>query len=171
MPLTPSFAVAIPVNSSPSTFQLQDTSGGSDGAITDRQILLYTASGSLYVPAIDFPLSLGPFITISPLLQDQALNIVITWNSASGSVLYSANVIYSFVPYAEQFFYGLIQEMATTIPPMSVLNDAVFLKNFFALRVLINAAVKAITTGGDLGNAAVCISLYQILINNPLIYF
>ena|SRR5450631_889136 len=165
MPLVPSFSIA--VGSTPNSFTITDSSSGSDVAITDRQILLYQASNALLVPAIDFPLSAGASITISPLTQDVALNVVLNWVDNTGATLYSTSLIYSFTAFAEAFFYTLIQSLSST---PTTINDTNFALNFYKLRVLIDATPKAIIAG-DIGGAQVLISLYQGMIKNAAYNF
>lgn len=168
MALVPSFLIAIPAASLPGTFQIQDTSGGSDSAITDRQIILTTVSNTQLVPPIDFPLSLGPFITISPLTQDAAVTIVVTWNSVTGTVLYSSTQVFAFTQFGMAFLYTLVQRLSST---PAIAQDTQFLGNFFNLLALINAAGFAISIGGDVGSAAVCINIYNNILTNQQLYF
>lgn len=153
--------------SSASSFILTDTSTGSDGAVTDRQIILYTPQNNQYVPPIDWPIAQSS-ITISPLTADQALNIVVNWNNSGGVPLYTASQIFSFTQYGEQFLYGLTQNQ-TSNP--SLLNDNNYLTNKYIFRVHIEDAIKAITVGNDIVAAASCIVLYQEMINNQSLYF
>ncbi len=166
MPLVPSFTIT-PL-AAPNSFLITDTSTGSDGAITDRQILLYTASNVLLVPAIDFPLSAGSSITISPLTQDVALSIIVNWNNNVGSVLYTFNLIFAFVQYALLFLQNLTQFQ---ISNPSIVNDTFFMGNKFNLFTEVQSALNAINVGQSLSAAQSCILRYQNLIVNTNDYF
>ena len=166
MSFAPAFTVTIPQNPAPSTFVVTDTSVGSDVLIVDRQILIFQANGSLLVPAIDFPLSAGSSITLSPLTQDLAANIVVNWNYTNPvPPAYSTSLLWAFNQYGEQFFYSLIQNISSS-PPTQILNDTNYLINLYTFRVLLNAAVKAVTTGSDQGGSQNCINLYNLMITN-----
>lgn len=167
MPLVPSFTVSQDLT--PSDLVLTDTSTGSDGAVTDRQILLYNAAGTLITPAIDWPIAEAS-ITISPLQADQALNIQINWNNSSSVALYTKSQLFAAVQYAEQLYYNLTQQQAATTN-LSILNDLPYFENKSKLRLFIDSAVQAISVGNDIFSAQFCISLYQQLLNNPNLYF
>lgn len=167
MPLVPSFTVASTSNAA--QLLLTDTSTGSDGAITDRQILLYNAAGNPVVPPIDWPIAQSS-ITIQPLMADMALNIVVNWNNVSGTALYTKSQLFAAVQYAEQFFYSLTQQQAATTN-LNILNDFPYYTNKSKLRTLIDSAVQAISVGADIFSSAFCISIYQQMLNNPNLYF
>lgn len=167
MALTPSFTIAAgPV---PSELVLTDTSTGSDGSVTDRQILLYNAAGALVVPAIDWPIAQAS-ITIAPLQADAALNVQVNWNNNSGVPLYTKSQLFAAVQFGEQLFYSLTQQQAATTN-LNILTDYLYFQNKSKLRTLIDSAVQAITVGLDIFSAQFCISVYQQMINNPNLYF
>lgn len=165
MALTPSFTITPTSNAA--AFTLTDTSTGSDGAIVGKVILLYLVSNSLLVPSIPWPTATNP-ITISPLTQDVALNVTVNWVDVDGNVLYTASMIYAFVQYGEQFYYGLTQQ-ATATP--TIVNDQLYYQNKSILRDELDSAVQAITIGQDVYSAQECIGRYQQLINNATLNF
>jgi len=152
----------------PAAFTITDTSTGSDGAITDRSILLYTSSNSLYVPAIDFPLSDGSSITIAPLTSDVALNVVVLWKDSSGNTLYTASQIFAFVQYGLQFLQSLTQ---TQISNPLVINEQSWINNKFLIFLEIQSALNAINIGQSLYAAQSCILRYTQMITNQNLYF
>lgn len=168
MPLVPSFTVA--QTSNPADLFLVDTSTGSDGAITDRQILIFNAAGA-QIPGspFDWPIA-DASITIAPLTVDLAINVVVNWNNTGGSALYTSSQLFPARQYAEQFEYSLIQQMAATTN-LSILNDFQFFQNLSKLQTLIDSEVLAIGVGADIFSAQFCVSLYQQLLNNPNLYF
>lgn len=167
MPFVQSFTVA--PTSNPAQMVFTDTSTGSDGAITVRQILLYNSAGNLIVPAIAWPIA-NASITISPLTADIALNVQANWNNVSGVPLYTKSQLYVATQYAEQFYYSLTQQQAATTN-LNILNDFPYFENKSKLRTLIDSAVQAISVGADIFSSQFCISIYQQMLNNPNLYF
>jgi hypothetical protein len=157
----------ISITSDPSAIAIADISTGADGAITDRQIILYKADNSIF-GTFDFPLSAGLSITINPLVADLALNIKINWNNSGAVPLYTKSLIYAFTGYAELFYYGLTQQQQAN--PL-FLNDQNYFQSKSKLRTLIDSAIQAINVGNDIFSANISISLYQIMLNNPTLYF
>lgn len=166
MPLAPSFTIT-PLSDGAS-FTIADTSTGSDGAITDRQISLYTTANSLLVPPIDFPLSDGNSITISPLTKDIALNVQLSWNNNLGVSLYNTSLIWAFIQFALLFLESLTQ---TQISNPNIVNDTNFMGNKFRVFTEVQSALNAINTGQSLAAAQSCILRYQNYITNQNIYF
>ena len=165
MPLTPSFSVS--PTSNPAAFLLTDTSTGSDVAITDRVLTIYKPDNSIF-GTYDFPLSAGSSITITALSADLAANLILNWNNVGGTSLYNFNLIYAFTQFAENFYYTLTQQQQAQ---PAFLNDNQYFQNKSKLRVLIDSANQAISVGKDLFSASISISLYQIMLNNPKLYF
>lgn len=168
MALTPSFTVAS--TSVASQLLLTDTSTGSDGAVTDRQIIIVNAAGAAIAGSpFDWPIAQAS-ITIAPLQVDAALNITVNWNNSSGTVLYTKSQLFAAVQYAEQFYYSLTQQQAATTN-LSILNDLPYFTNKSKLRLFIDSAINAINVGADIFSAQFCISLYQPFLQNPNLYF
>jgi len=161
MPLVPSFSVTPLGNGS--SFVVTDTSTGSDGAITDRQILIYTASNALLVPAIDFPLSAGNSITISPLTTDIAVAIVLNWNNSSGAAIYTYNLIFAFVQFGLLFLQSLTQ---TQISNPNIVNDQNWISQKLGIFLEIQSALNAINVGQSVAAAQSCILRYNQTIAN-----
>lgn len=168
MSFTPSFTVGnnLPVSS---TFQISDTSVGSDGAIASRSIFIYDYANNLFGGApIQFPLSAGSSISPSILTQDQAYSITINWLDAGGATLYTASNIGCWTGFLESFYYSLTQQVAAN---NKTLNNKNFLANFFNLRNFIDASQQAITYGNSIYNSEDMILLAQNLVNNQALYF
>ena len=165
MAFSPSFTIT-PL-SNPASFTIQDTSTGSDVAITDRVITLYNVDNSVF-GVFDFPLSSGSSITLLPLITDVALNVKVSWNNSSGVSLYTSTQIYAFTQYGEQFYYQLTQNQ-TSNP--NIVVDFNYYINKLKLRVELDSAVQAINTGSDIYSAQGCINRYNFLINNQNFFF
>lgn len=166
MPFVPSFTITPTGNAA--AFVVADTSTGSDGAITDRQILLYNSANALIVPAIDFPLSAGASITIAPLANDQALNVVVNWLNSGGAAIYTTSLIFAFVQYGLQFLQQLTQ---TQISNPLIINDTGWINAKFTIFEEIQSALNAINVGQSLFAAQSCILRYTYIITNQNIIF
>lgn len=165
MSFSPSFTITPLGNGS--SFTITDDSTGSDGSITDRTIYLYTTSNSLLVPAIDFPLSAGSSITISPLTTDIAITVTVTWNY--GSVpQYTFNLIWAFVQFGLLFLQSLTQ---TQISNPSIVNDDNWVSNKLNIFLEIQSALNAINVGQSVSAAQSCINRYNSTIVNQNIIF
>lgn len=167
MPFVPAFTITTPVPINVSSFILTDTSTGSDGAIVGRQVLCYTAAGTLYTPAIPWALATNP-ITLNILTADVALNIVVQWLSNTGAVLYSTSLIYAFTANGELFYYQLTQAQSSN---PSIIQDQSYYYWKMVLRVELDSAVQAINVGQDVQGSNQCIVRYQQLLNNEPYYF
>ena len=170
MALTPSFSIGS-VNTGatidPSAIILNDTSTGSDVAIVSRQILLYTVQDAQLVAAIPWPLATNP-ITINPLTQDTALNVVVNWLDVGGNVLYTFSLIQAFTGYGEQFAYNLIQ---TEESSPGILQDTNYQNYVNTLNNYLVSAVRAISVGQSLKNAQAMILKEQYLVTNSDRYY
>lgn len=166
MSFAPSFTIT-PL-SAPNSFTVTDNSIGSDGAITDRTISLYTTANALLVGIIDFPLSAGSSITITPLTQDIALTVTVLWNSNTGVPLYNFSLIWGFVQYALLFLENITQFM---ISNPNIINDLNYMGNKFKMFALVQGALNAINVGQSVFAAQSQILLYQTMITNQQDYF
>lgn len=160
----------IAVSSDVSAIILADSSTGSDPDLTGRTINLYKSDGTLLTGSIDWPIAESS-ITINPLFQDFALNIVVIWTSSSPlppPSTYTKSYIYSFVGYGQQYANTLLEFLATN---QQMVNDQGWYLNFMTLLLEIQNAQNAISIGANLGNAQAAITRYQKLITNKSFYF
>ena len=168
MAFTPAFTIATSID--PSAIILQDTStGGSSGAKT-RTILLYQTDSTLLVSAINWPIiaGTGDVITINPLQQDIALNIVVRYTDAGGNILYSSNQIYAFLQYTLLFLYQLTEAQSSN---PAITQDTNYYDNKFKLFTEVLSAQNAITTGVDQAGAQQCIERAFLLTSNQNLFF
>ena len=172
MSFTPAFTVSQSVN--PNAFTLNDTSVGSDVAITGRRIYLYTADNSTLVPTgintayVDFPLSDGASIVLNVLNVDYALMITVQWLNVSNAVLYTLTQYFSFTANDETFLFNL-STMQSSKP--SIIQDQLYLSNKFLLRLYVDSANQAISKGNDVYKAQLELDMAQALINNQIYTF
>ena len=168
MAFVPSFTITPSIVGS--TFTITDTStGGASGAST-RTILLYQTNGTLLVPGINFPIvaGAGDTITISPLTQDIALNVVVNYTIPPGIVTYSSNVIFAFLQFTLLFLYQLTESQSST-PAIS--QDTNYYNNKLQLFTEVQSALNAINTGLDLAGAQFCIQRALVFTQNQSLYF
>jgi len=167
MALTPSFSLS--ATADPSAVSVQDTSTGSDGAITTRKIIFTQTDGTpLGGSPYDFPLSAGTSITVNPLDKDYGLTVTVNWVDVSGAVLYTANQIFVFTQYAKLFLESLTQQQ---IANPEIVNDQNFIQNKFNLFQGVKSAENALTYGQSVSAAQFCITQYQELITNNQFFF
>lgn len=148
----------------PSTFIITDNSSGSDPDLTGRVIYLYTANGSLLVPAITWPIGQSSY-TFTGLEQDVALNVRVEWSSSNplpDPSTYTYSELNYFVQFGEQFLYGLTQQQ--TANP-SIVQDTTYYANKGIVRTEIDSAINAIDVGNDLAGSEYCIARYTAMMN------
>lgn len=167
MALTPSISIGI--TNDPSSVVVNDTSTGSDGAITTRKIIFTQTDGNVLGNSpYDFPLSAGASITVNPLNKDYALTVTTNWTDAGGNVLYTANQIFVFTQYAKLFLESLTQQQ---IANPEIVNDQNFIQNKFNLFQGVKSAENALAYGQSVSAAQFCVTQYQELITSNQFFF
>jgi hypothetical protein len=149
------------------SFQLQDTSTGSDPALTGRTVYLYEADSSLLTGnTIPWPLSAGSTLILTDVLipWDFSLNILVTWESSSpipGSS-YSKNQLVTFDGQSNSFAYSLVQQISSN---QAITKDTNFLYNLALVNSDILNAMRA-NDFGDQGAAQECLNrIYNFYVN------
>jgi hypothetical protein len=144
-----SFVPSFTVNSltDPTSFQINDTSTGSDTNIVGRRVYLVKSDGTYLIPVgnttnyIDFPLTSGNTLTLTGILNvDYCLNIIFDWVGSGGTVLYETTGIYLFTANSELFYCSLGQKLVAN-PNLS--RDTYWYGNRLQLRVEIDCAINA----------------------------
>ena len=154
MAFSPSFT-ASSVSGAPSQIIFTDTSTGTDGAITSRQIYIATDSGTFLVPTgttTDYIVWVIANATknVDVLDKDYALILTVNWLNVSGTVLYSATGLVGFTSYNEEFDYQLTQLLSGN--PL-LINDNNFYTNKSDLRTDIDSGNQAIVLAADIFGA------------------
>ncbi len=157
MPLTPNFSYSQPLGD-PSVVELEDTSTGSDGLVTERRVYLTKADGSYLTPEdndedyIVWAIA-DDTIEIDALDKDYALNVVVLWVNSGGTALYTKNYIIGFTQWNEEFDYSLTQLQSGN----SVLtHDGNFFNLKSQLRTEIDSGNQAVVLAEDLYGAQNC---------------
>lgn len=155
------------------SFIITDTSNyGSEGTGTfsGRTIDIYNVDGSLFVPQISFPFSMGNVYTLSGVLfQDVSLTIQFNWDSLSpqpGST-YEVNTVTSFLNYLKQFRYELVQNLRAQ---PNLKNDTNWTNSVKQLQNSIKGAMSA-TDYADQYSAQAEINEGYYLMNNQNFFF
>jgi hypothetical protein len=157
VPLTPSFSTSQPLGD-PSVIALEDTSTGSDGAVTARRVYLTKADGTYLVPDgndedyIDWPIA-DDTIEIDVLDKDYALNVIVQWVDSGGTALYTDSEKLGFTQWNEEFDYSLTQ-LQSGNPVLT--HDGNFFNLKSNLRTEIDSGNQSLTLAGDLYGAQNC---------------
>lgn len=172
MAYTLSFIVSQGVDSQSCT--LTDTTTGSDGAVVSRRIYITDSAGNPIVPTgttttyIDFPFSDGASKVLNVLSIDYALTISLRYVNNVGTALYSLSQNYCFTGNDNDFDYSLTQQLVAN---QSLLQDTNYVTNRLSLRMLIDAASEAVTTGNDINGSQFLLDLAQNYVDNQTLYF
>ena len=175
MPLVPNFTTSQTAGS-PSVINIQDTSTGSDVAVTQRRVYLQDWQGNYVVPSgtttnyIQWDIAQST-IAIDCLAQDMALEVTVEWLDVTDEALYDKTELVGFTLYNETFFYSLTQAQAAASTPTTILQDTTFLKNKSNLRLFIDSGDQAVVLGYDIVSAQQCYNLASNLVTNQDFFF
>ncbi len=164
---------------SPSVIVLEDTSTGTDAAVTTRRIYITDSEGNYVVPSgtttdyVVFPVVslIGDTIDIDCLDFDMAVSITVQWLNVSGTVLYSKTHLKRFTLYNETFYYSLTQAQATTNQPFNLIHDTAYYSHKLALRVEIDNGNNAVDLADDILTAQECYDRATLMVTNENQYF
>lgn len=154
-----------------SGFTLTDTSTGSDGGLTDRQVFLYKVDGTLLTGSpIDWPIANSTLVLSGILPIDYSLSIVVNWISSSPLAppsTYTKTSINTFTGNTQNFLNGLIQQIAAK---QGITNDQGFLSNMNIMYTFLDNANLA-QANNDQGNAQLNLTLAYGVIQNETLFF
>lgn len=154
-----------------SGFTLTDTSTGSDGGLTDRQVFLYKVDGTLLTGSpIDWPIANSTLVLSGILPIDYSLSIVVNWISSSPLAppsTYTKTSINTFTGNTQNFINGLIQQIAAK---QGITNDQGFLSNMNIMYTFLDNANLA-QANNDQGNAQLNLTLAYGMIQNETLFF
>lgn len=164
MPLVPLFTVTQPLGS-PSEITLTDSSTGSNVAITQRRVYFQKWDGSFLVEdgtTTDYEAwaLADTSATFDVLPASEALKVTVQWLDVSNAVLYDKIGYYGLTEDAEEFDYGLTQNVASN---NQLINDNNFWRNKLKLRILIVSGNNAITNVSDIYSAQQCYDMATAL--------
>ena len=172
MPLTPNFT-ASQFSGTPSIITLNDTSTGSDVAITSRRVYLLQANGTFLVPAgttTDYVVwdLVDTSIDLDVLSQDSALSITVQWMSSTNTVVTSKTISFAFTAYNETFYYGLTESQVANSNLSASTN---WYQTKLVLRVEIDSADQAITFASDIYSAQAALNRATYISTNQALFF
>lgn len=150
-----------------------DSSVGSDGAISGRQITFTNTNGTnLVTTGTSTSYNVWALANVtqsfSVLTTDQAVSVLAQWVNSGGTVLYSVTQTYCLAYYNKQFFYYLTNQ--ESLSP-SILQDMNYVANKAALWVSIQGALNAVTIGGDIAASQNELNIGTNLRLNQKFYF
>ena len=172
MPLIPNFT-ASQFSGTPSIITLNDTSTGSDVAITSRRVYLLQANGTFLVPAgttTDYVVwdLVDTSIDLDVLSQDSALSITVQWMSSTNTVVTSKTISFAFTAYNETFYYGLTESQVANSNLSASTN---WYQTKLVLRVEIDSADQAITFASDIYSAQAALNRATYISTNQALFF
>ena len=172
MPLTPNFT-ASQFSGTPSIITLNDTSTGSDVAITSRRVYLLQANGTFLVPAgttTDYVVwsLVDTSIDLDVLSQDSALSITVQWMSSTNTIVTSKTISFAFTAYNETFYYGLTESQVANSNLSASTN---WYQTKLVLRVEIDSADQAITFASDIYSAQAALNRATYISTNQALFF
>lgn len=168
MPITPNFTVSSNITT-PSLMTLTDTSGGSDGAITQRRVYLQQFDGTYLVPTgtttsyVEWAYA-SATKNIDAMDKDYALNIIVQWLDVSNAVLYTKTILVEFNSYARTYRLKLLKAIASN---PKLVNNQNYFDVMSQLTIYIDGANEAVTLAADISLAQLCNDNAYYLINNP----
>ena len=172
MPLTQNFTCS-QIIGAPSEIVFEDTSTGSDVAVTGRRIYLQTNLGTYLVPSgtttsyIAWLLATNPF-TVDVLDSDYSLTVKVDWIDVSNAVLYTKTLVYVFQRFNIEFDYSLTYSEANG---NASLNSANWLKGRMQLLLSIQDADNAITQASSITDSQAAIDRGTYIRLNPNVLY
>ena len=172
MPFTENFA-ASQIISTPNLLILDDTSTGTDAAITTRRVYMQKSDGTYLVESGTttnyevWSLATGNTISFNVLDKDYALNITVEWRDNSNT-LYNKTITYCFSTYAK--IYNTKLSKAQVSAPERLDGDN-WLSTKFALNTYIRAADDAISLGAGITIAQLSLNKAKYIIDNPKLVY
>lgn len=154
MPLTPNFTTSQTIGL-PNIIDLEDTSTGSDVAVTQRRIYFTKNDGTYIVPSgvtTDYVAWAYASSTksVDLLDKDYGLNITVQWLNVSDTVLYTKTILYNFAMYNNDFNYSLVYDEANGLASLNSVN---WLMGRMKLYLALNDATTSVASMSDITNA------------------
>lgn len=161
----------------PNSFELIDTSTGSDAAIVNRNISLQLYNGEYMASdgvvstdstPIPFPLGDDTIDFTDVLSIDYSISVTMRWLDSGGGTLYSLSQTFCFKENGEDFDYGLTQDLSGNI---GLLQDTNYIMNRFRFRMYLEAANNAVLTGNDIAGSQMMLDLATAMNQNEADFF
>lgn len=171
MSFSPNFAASQTIGV-PTNVNLEDTSTGSDVAITQRRVYFTNAAGDYVVQAgttTDYETwSYSSFTaSFNILTEDTALYILVQWLNVSNAVLYSLTQLVDFTMNNETELYTLAANEAAQL---QLLQDTDYVMNTLKLRLLVDNANTSVNYN-NIKSSQTNLNQATSLTNNQNSYF
>lgn len=173
MPLSPAFTVSQSAET-PANVTFEDTSTGSDVAVTQRRIYVTDSNGDYVTPSgtstdyIAWPLATNPITVQDLLTEDLAVSITVQWLNVSNTVLYEETEVFCLREFNIQNFIYLIQNQALT---PGIVQDTNYFSNLALYWINIEGANTMIVDAADLAGSQNCLNRATEMMNNQLLFF
>lgn len=172
MSLNPNFTIGQnPLQ--PNIVVANDTSTGSDVAITQRRIFVQDTQNNYLVPAgtttqyTQWAIGSGT-ISLNILTKDIAASITVQWLDINNTVLYTLTYQFCFPLFTKQFLYYLVQLQGLT-PTIPI--DTNYNANIAILWSNILGAMNAVTINSDIFASQAALNRAYTMIVNQSKYF
>lgn len=158
---------------SPDTITAENTSTGTDAAITSLRIYFQTPYGTYLVVSgttTDYEAwaLANASQSFAVLNQDWALSIRVDWLDVSDTVLYTLTQVFCFPQFNKNFFYYLQQQGSLT---PSVIQDTNYFANMATYWMSITGAIQSVVIGADIASSQACLDRATNMMNNQNLYF
>lgn len=172
MAIVPAFTISQSALT-PASVTANDTSTGSDAAISQRRIFFQTASGTyLVVSGTTTDYEAWSYAdsseTFQVLEEDSAVSVTVQWLNSSNVILYTLTQVFCLSQFNKQFFYYLVQQQALT---PSILQDSNYAANMAVYWTNITGAIQAIEIGADVSASQNCLNRATNMMNEQAKYF
>ena len=173
MPLSPAFTVSQGA-ATPANVTFEDTSTGSDAAVTQRRIYITDNDGEVIVPSgtstdyIAWALGTNPIEVQDLLSNDLAVHIIIQWLDVSNAVLYDDENDFCLREFNIQNFIYLIQNQALT---PGIVQDTNYFSNLSQYWINIVGANTMVEDANDLSASQNCLNRATAMLNDQTFYF
>ena len=161
----------------PSIIVLTDAHEGTDATIFNRKVYLRTSTNqyltetqqsSATVTYTDWPISDGATISLDVLTEASTLEITVTWDTVSGTVVYTYPDVFIFDIQNYIFQLGILSNQ-TSAP--GVLQDTAYYNSLIQYIVNLDNAEVAADVGGDIYSSQGALNRNQVMIQNENFYF
>lgn len=173
MALSPNFSSSESLSVLPNVTFL-DTSTGSDGGLTSREIFIRLANGNWLTTAgestteVSETWAIGDTsITLALLSQSTVANVTVNWYTGA-VITYTKTILTIWDLYDYVFAFGLIQSQTAT---PTIISDTSYYSKFFEFITNLWCAEAAVLYGDDLYSSQACLNKNQLLITNANDYF
>lgn len=172
MPLTPNFTVTQSI-SNPELITIEDTSSGSDIAVTDRRVYIALSNGTYLVESDNDEIYseweyADDTIVLDVIPRSVSPTIRVDWLNSIGTVLYTKSIVYALTMHDDLFSYGLLGGEAEN---PSQIKDSRYYGDVVRFMADLEHAKNAVLYGADSAAAQSCLNRNHQMQQNENSYF